>query len=56
MQAEGIPIDDLHAVVGTPQNRTAMGGRPKDVHYTDSGYKVLASEEVVKALEKALVQ
>jgi len=55
MQAEGIPIDDLHAVVGTPQNRTAMGGRPKDVHYTDSGYKVLASE-VVKALEKALVQ
>jgi len=55
MQAEGIPIDDLHAVVGTPQNRTAMGGRPKDVHYTDSGYKVLASE-VVKALDKTLVQ
>lgn len=55
MLAEGIPIDDLHAVVGTPQNRTAMGGRPKDVHYTAAGYNVLASE-VVKAIDKALVR
>jgi len=55
MQAEGIPVDDLCAVVGNPQNRTAMGGRPKDVHYTDAGYKTLAAE-VVKAIEKALAK
>ena len=32
-----------------------MGGRPKDVHYTDAGYKILAAE-VVKAIEKALAK
>ena len=55
MQAEGVPVDDLCAVVGTPQNRAAMGGRPKDVHYTDAGYRALAAE-VVKAIEKALAK
>lgn len=55
MQAEGVPVDDLCAVVGTPEHRAAMGGKPKDVHYTDAGSRVLAAE-VVKAIEKALAQ
>jgi len=55
MQAENVPVDDLCAFVGAPQDRTAMGGRPKDVHYTDPGYKALAAE-VVKAIEKALAK
>ncbi len=55
MQAEGVPVDDLCAVVGMPEHRAAMGGKPKDVHYTDAGSRVLAAE-VVKAIEKALAQ
>lgn len=55
MQAEGVPVDDLCAVVGTPENRAKMGGRPKDVHYTDAGSQKLAAE-VVKAIEKALAK
>jgi acyl-CoA thioesterase-1 len=53
MQAEGVAVNDLCACVGTPENRAKMGGRPKDVHYTDAGSKALAAE-VVKAIEKAL--
>ncbi len=53
MQAEGVAVNDLCAFVGTPENRAKIGGRPKDVHYTDAGSKVLAAE-VVKAIEKAL--
>jgi acyl-CoA thioesterase-1 len=55
MQAEGVPVDDLCAVVGTPEHRAAMGGKPKDVHYTDAGSRTLAAE-VVKAIEKALAK
>lgn len=55
MQAEGVPVDDLCAVVGTPENRAKMGGKPKDVHYTDAGSKALAAE-VVQAIEKALAK
>lgn len=53
MQAEGIPVNDLHGFVGSPEKRLAMGGKPKDVHYTDEGSKALA-DEVVKAIENAL--
>jgi len=53
MQAEGVPVNDLCAFVGSPENRAALGGKPKDVHYTDAGSKALAGE-VVKALNKAL--
>jgi acyl-CoA thioesterase-1 len=53
MQAEGVPVDDLCAFVGAPQNRTVLGGKPKDVHYTEAGSKALAVE-VVKAIDKAL--
>lgn len=55
MQAEGVPVDDLCAVVGSPERRAAMGGKPKDVHYTDAGSQTLAAE-VVKAIEKALAK
>jgi acyl-CoA thioesterase-1 len=55
MQAEGVPVDDLCAFVGTPQNRAKMGGRPKDVHYSDAGSRALAGE-VVKSIEKALAK
>lgn len=55
MQAEGVPVDDLCAFVGTAENRTALGGKPKDVHYTDDASKALAGE-VVKALEAALAK
>ncbi len=53
MRAEGVPVNDLHAFIGSPEQRLAMGGRPKDVHYTEAGYKALAGE-VVKAIENAL--
>jgi acyl-CoA thioesterase-1 len=53
MQAEGVPVNDLCAFVGSPERRLAMGGKPKDVHYTDAGSKALAGE-VVKAIEAAL--
>jgi len=53
MQAEGVAVNDLCALVGTPENRAKMGGKPKDVHYTNAGSKALA-DEVVKAIEKAL--
>jgi acyl-CoA thioesterase-1 len=53
MQAEGVPVNDLWAFVGSPERRLALGGRPKDVHYTDAGSKALA-DEVVKAIEQAL--
>jgi acyl-CoA thioesterase-1 len=53
MQAEGVAVNDLCARVGTPENRAKMGGKPKDVHYTDAGSKALAGE-VVKAIEQAL--
>ena len=52
MQAEGVPVDDLNAVVGSPDHRSAMGGLPKDVHSTDAGSKVLAAE-VVQAIERS---
>jgi len=55
MRAEGVPVNDLHATVGSPAHRLAMGGKPKDVHYTDAGSKALAVE-VVKAIESALGQ
>ena len=55
MQAEGVQVDDLNAFVGTPQNRAAMGGRPKDVHYSDAGSKALAGI-VAQAIEQALKQ
>lgn len=53
IRSEGIPIDDLHALVGSPEHRLAMGGKPRDVHYTDAGSKVLAAA-VVNAIETAL--
>ena len=53
MQAEGVPVNDLNAFVGTPEQRLAMGGKPRDVHYTDAGSQALAGE-VVKAIERAL--
>jgi len=53
MRAEGVPVNDLHATVGSPAHRLAMGGKPKDVHYTDAGSKALAVE-VVKAIESLL--
>jgi acyl-CoA thioesterase-1 len=55
MRAEGVPVDDLCAFVGTAQNRAAMGGKPKDVHYTAAGSQALAAE-VVKAIEAALAK
>jgi acyl-CoA thioesterase-1 len=55
MQAEGVPVNDLCAFVGTPENRAALGGKPRDVHYTDAGSKALAGE-VVKAIEAALAK
>ena len=53
MRDEGVPVNDLYAFVGTPEQRLAMGGKPKDVHYTDAGSRALAGE-VVKAIETAL--
>jgi len=53
MQAEGVTVNDLCAFVGTPERRLAMGGKPKDVHYTDAGSKALAGE-VIRAIEAAL--
>lgn len=53
MQAEGVRVNDLWTFVGPPEQRLAMGGRVKDVHYTDAGSKALAGE-VVKAIEAAL--
>jgi acyl-CoA thioesterase-1 len=55
MQAEGVQVNDLNAFVGTPQNRDAIGGKPKDVHYSDAGSKALAGV-VVQAIEQALKQ
>lgn len=55
MRAEGVPVDDLNAFVGTPEHRTAMGGKAKDVHYTDAGSRALAAE-VAKAIEQALAK
>ncbi len=55
MQAAGVPVDDLNAVVGTPEHRSAMGGNSKDVHYSAAGYRALAAE-AVKAIEQALKQ
>lgn len=52
MQAEGVPVDDLYAF--TKPQRDAIG-RPKDVHYTDAGYRVLAGA-VSAAIEQALKQ
>ncbi len=52
MRSEGVQVNDLHAFVGSPEQRLAMGGKPKDVHYTDTGSKALA-DEVVKAIETA---
>lgn len=53
MRAEGVQVNDLHAFVGSAEHRLAMGGKPKDVHYTDAGSKALAGE-VVRAIEDAL--
>lgn len=53
MQSEGVPINDLHAFVGTPKHRRALGGLDKDVHYNTAGSRALAGE-VVKAIENAL--
>ncbi|HNX36473.1 MAG TPA: DUF1080 domain-containing protein [Kiritimatiellia bacterium] len=53
MRAEGVPVNDLHAFIGSPEKRLALGGKPKDVHYTDAGSKALAAE-VVKAIETAM--
>lgn len=57
MQAEGVQVNDLHAFIGTGEQRLANGGRPQDVHYKngDPGYKSLA-REVVRAVDKALQQ
>lgn len=55
MRAEGVQVNDLCAFVGDPKSRDAMGGKPKDVHYTNAGSKALAGE-VVKALEQALAK
>jgi len=55
MRAEGVPVDDLNAFVGTPEHRAAMGGKPKDVHYTDAGSRALAAE-VAKVIEQALAK
>ena len=55
MQAAGVPVNDLCAFVGTPENRLAMGGKPRDVHYTEAGSQALAGE-VVKAIEAALAK
>jgi acyl-CoA thioesterase-1 len=52
MQAEGVPVDDLYAFT-KPQRDTV--GRPKDVHYTDAGYRVLAGA-VAAAVEQSLKQ
>ncbi len=53
MRGAGVPVNDLHAFVGPPERRLAMGGRPRDVHYTAAGSKALAGE-VVRAIETAL--
>lgn len=53
MQAENVAVNDLWSFVGPPDKRLAMGGRPKDVHYTEAGSRSLAGE-VVKAVEAAL--
>lgn len=53
MQAEGVPVNDLYAFVGTPEQRLAMGGKNRDVHYTDAGSRAMAGE-VVKAIDSAL--
>ena len=55
MTAEKVPIDDLHAFAGSAEQRLAMGGKPKDVHYTKEGSKKLAGE-VVKAIKAALAR
>jgi len=55
MQAEGVPVNDLCAFVGSPEHRVALGGKLKDVHYTSAGSQALAGE-VVKAIEKALAR
>jgi acyl-CoA thioesterase-1 len=53
MRDEKVAVNDLWSFVGPPDKRLAMGGRPKDVHYTDAGSRALAGE-VVKAVEVAL--
>lgn len=55
MQAEGVQVNDLHAFIGTGEQRLANGGRPHDVHYKngDPGYRSLA-REVVRAIDQAL--
>ncbi len=55
MRAEGVAVNDLCAFVGSPENRAKLGGKPRDVHYTDAGSKALAGE-VVKAIEQALAK
>lgn len=55
MHAEQITVDDLCTRVGTPENRAKMGGRPKDVHYTVDGYRVLA-EQVTTCIQHALAK
>ena len=53
MLAEGVAVNELCAIVGDPEERLAMGGRARDVHYTGAGSRVLAAA-VVKAIEAAL--
>ncbi len=49
MKAEGVAIDDLHAIViAKPETQ-----REKNVHFTDDGYKVLAAQ-VATSIKKAL--
>jgi len=52
MQAEGVTVDDLYAFT-QPQREKI--GRPKDVHYTDPGYRALAGA-VTAVIEQALKQ
>jgi acyl-CoA thioesterase-1 len=52
MKENGIPIDDLHAVV---VNAATPIQRPKNVHFTDDGYKQLA-EHVTASINDALKQ
>ncbi|MEX2214245.1 MAG: hypothetical protein WD768_08975, partial [Phycisphaeraceae bacterium] len=50
MKAEGVAIDDLYSFA---KPKLSEIQRPKDVHYTPAGSKVLA-EEVVRHIAAAL--
>ncbi|MEY2599463.1 MAG: hypothetical protein RLZZ142_1722 [Verrucomicrobiota bacterium] len=53
MESHGIPINDLWASCGSPENRLRLGGLAKDVHYKPEGSKALA-DRVIQAIDHAL--